>query len=247
MPTLREQILEAEFQFLEVLSDRQSIEVFEELWSTLAQRIDFAASRNAIDTDTRALYHSTVGLVEELSQSMIEFYEDVETVDATFRRDVLSHVQSPPSPPDAPPIRRDISRAARWLSLNYYNPYPSNMVRDEISEQANWSRKDVDAWFLEARKRIGWNDIRRTFFNNKRAGAVEGATKFFHCSSASFSPALEQAFVNMKSCVEELYIEPFRPSELVVSLDKASGSSSVSDRDKGDLVFQRELLSFTDR
>nr|AAB22022.1 A42 mating-type factor beta 4-1 gene product [Coprinus cinereus, Peptide Partial, 44 aa] [Coprinopsis cinerea] len=44
-----------------------------------------------------------------------------------------------------------------WLKDNWYNPYPSPQVRSSIAKQTGASRKDIDAWFIDARKRIGWN------------------------------------------------------------------------------------------
>nr|AAB22023.1 A42 mating-type factor beta 1-1 gene product [Coprinus cinereus, Peptide Partial, 44 aa] [Coprinopsis cinerea] len=44
-----------------------------------------------------------------------------------------------------------------WLKDNWYNPYPSGEVRTQIARQTRTSRKDIDAWFIDARRRIGWN------------------------------------------------------------------------------------------
>jgi hypothetical protein len=117
--------------------------------------------------------------------------------------------------------RRDVSVAARWMAQNYHNPYPSNAVRDRISQQANWNRKDVDGWFTEARKRMGWNSIRKRFCGNKRAEVVQQASEFFkRCGSLS-NPALESAFAQMLARVQELFVGPHK-SQIALAQDFTS-------------------------
>jgi len=66
----------------------------------------------------------------------------------------------------------------RWLLDNLHNPYPSKSVRATISHQTHSPMKDIDAWFSDVRKRIGWNSIRRKHFSN-RHDLIEAATDFF--------------------------------------------------------------------
>ncbi|KXN88769.1 Mating-type protein beta1-1 [Leucoagaricus sp. SymC.cos] len=163
---------------------------------------------------------------------MYEFHQDIDAIDVAFQEDLediftkWAHSGSTSfSKQDPPNSRRDVSLAANWISLNYHNPYPSHVVRDDISRRASWNRKDVDAWFTEARKRIGWNEIRKKYFNNKRADTVEKATRFFRSHDKPCDPSLAHAFINMELSVQELYVEPFERTKL----SRASGSSGKQD------------------
>lgn len=240
MSNLKERLVEAESRFFEALSDPLGIESFRKSWSNLTCDVERAILCNAVDANTMAQYHSTSMLVEELSLSMEEFYRDVEAIDAAFQQDLEKiFVNSEKSGTlstlhrDVSSTRRDISLAANWLSRNYHNPYPSKDVRDEISRKSSWNRKDVDAWFTEARKRIGWNDIRKTYFGNRRAETVQTATEFFGCSHTSLDPALAQAFIDMESQVHDLYLEPFKPSKLAIVLGEACKDKISPDTRKG--------------
>ncbi|KAF9454100.1 hypothetical protein P691DRAFT_717961, partial [Macrolepiota fuliginosa MF-IS2] len=161
---------------------------------------------------------------------MIDFYDEVETIDAAFQKDlddIFARWEKSEALPQlgAPSTRRDISLAANWLSQNYHNPYPSSIVRNDISRQANWNRKDVDVWFTEARKRIGWNDIRKGFFSNRRTETVEKATQFFSGPYVPIEPVLAQAFVDMEMRVQELY--PSKSGQLTISLNSVYGRSAA--------------------
>lgn len=240
MPDFKRRLLIAESQLFDSLSDSEEIQTFRRSWSTLSQDIEHAASCHILDEDTLAQYRDTSRLVEELCESMMEFYEDVEAIDTAFQKDLDDIFASweksaafPNSQSDTLSTRRDVSLAAKWLSQNYHNPYPASAVRDDISRNSKWNRKDVDAWFTEARKRIGWNEIRKRFFGNKRADAVEKATQFFSGHSVSLDPTLAQSFIDMESRVKDFYTDPFEPSKLAVSLDRAYGCKASRDAHKG--------------
>lgn len=215
---------DAESRFLDSLSTRQDIEIFRDFWSLLVRDIENASN---VDDETVTTYHEISRLVDELSHSMIGFYSDIETIDVAFHQDLLTHLQEYklPSTSFVPSTRRDISHAAKWLSQNYHNPYPTRSILDEISKQANWNRKDVDAWFTDARKRIGWTEIRKKFFQNKRANAISKATEFFD-GRTSLEPLLFQAFMDMQQRVQDLYVEPFTMNKITAALGGADISTT---------------------
>jgi len=221
MSTLKDRLLEAESLLLESLSNPQEIEFFKKGWYALTHEVEKSLP---LEDDVLIQYQSTSRLVEDLSESMLSFYEDVDAIDAAFQQDLdniftrWSEVASSQSTP--PSSRRDVSLAAKWISQHISNPYPSGSIRDSISQRADWSRKDVDAWFTEARKRMGWNDIRKRFFGNRRAETIQKATMFFE-GQLRCDPTLSQAFVNMKNRVKELFVEPFGNEYIgLVSLQK---------------------------
>ncbi|TFK30893.1 mating-type protein [Coprinopsis marcescibilis] len=121
-----------------------------------------------------------------------------------------------------------IQPSARWLKENLSNPYPSSQTRSEIARQTGTARKDVDAWFIDARKRIGWNDLRRKHFDNKRANIVEAASIFFTDKndtsvegSNSLSTAIELEFADVQARATSLYDKHFSKSGLAKKLDGA--------------------------
>jgi len=227
MPDYKTQLLEVETQFFESSSDAEKLKTFQCLWTTLSQEIQSAISQNLVDESTVIQFQQTSLLLGELSRAMIQFYEDVDAIDAAFQEDlddIFSKWQSSPttlaSHQNASSSRRDVSLAAEWLAHNYHNPYPTQSTRNEISRRANWNRKDLDAWFTEARKRVGWTDIRRNFFGNKRVDTVEKATRFFGPGRQvkSCDPVLAQAFADMETRVQELFVFPFKSIKSVTPL-----------------------------
>lgn len=60
-------------------------------------------------------------------------------------------------------------------------------MKKDISRQTKCSLKDIDAWFVDARKRIGWNKLRKTRFSNKQEQIVAAATHIFKPKPSTFS------------------------------------------------------------
>ena len=60
-----------------------------------------------------------------------------------------------------------------------HNPYPSKKTKATIAEESGSSTKDIDNWFINVRRRIGWNKLRSKHFENKRSLIVDAATRFF--------------------------------------------------------------------
>lgn len=69
-----------------------------------------------------------------------------------------------------------------WLLSNLHNPYPSKEVRRHICQRTGAKLRAVDAWFTDARKRIGWNKLRKTRYKNRQDDIVRAATKSFLCA-----------------------------------------------------------------
>src|SRR6266571_4413795 len=65
-----------------------------------------------------------------------------------------------------------IGLCCTWLLKNLHNPYPSPEIRKKMSMESNSSPRHVESWFIDARKRIGWNDIRKKYFA-KRADMIK--------------------------------------------------------------------------
>ena len=118
---------------------------------------------------------------------------------------------------------RYISPSYQWLVSNLHNPYPSKEIKNKISHETQTSSKDIDGWFVDARRRIGWNALRKSRFSNKRADIIEAATLFFVKADPKcpLDPIVELAFASIESSAKDLYSEKLSESTLVTSLDMA--------------------------
>jgi hypothetical protein len=104
--------------------------------------------------------------------------------------------------------------------------------------------KDLDTWFADARKQIGWNQLRRTHFSNKREKMIDSATSFFKPtqnflrldrSSQAFPLGklddYYMAFVEMEERAQRLFSDKFKEIALARTLDHvAQDSLSLSER-----------------
>nr|AAZ20172.1 homeodomain mating-type protein [Coprinellus disseminatus] len=135
----------------------------------------------------------------------------------------------------SPSLAPYIGLASQWLAGNIYNPYPSPATRDGIAKKSNSSRRDVDNWFLDVRKKIGWNELRKSQFSNKRADIVDAATRFFLDIDPSrpLPPALESSFAHIQNRVKELYADKFQASHLATKLEKAVVDITLGGKRRG--------------
>nr|AAZ20166.1 homeodomain mating-type protein [Coprinellus disseminatus] len=111
--------------------------------------------------------------------------------------------------------------ASEWLATNLHNPYPSREVRTSMATRTNSSKKGIDNWFLDARKRIGWNELRRNHFDNKQINIVDAAKRFFLNADPSrpLPLVVESEFAKIQLCAQELYSNRFEESPLAARLD----------------------------
>lgn len=135
--------------------------------------------------------------------------------------------QDPSSQPDSTLPRAGypayIAPAYSWLLQNLHNPYPSKEVRNVISSQTGSPRTAIDTWFIDVRKRIGWNALRRKQFSNKRIEIVESASQFFLHPNPDrpLDSDVAIAFATIETCAKDLYAERFAESALAAKLDVA--------------------------
>jgi len=209
----REQIQSFEDDFFNSMTaGEEALQQFSSRWAEFARSVSVSYS-----PETMQHLHRVSLTIGVLCDSLLSLEQAAQEIQRDFEAEIVtildcsrstSSTNSSKTCSSAVSTKRDVTLAARWLSWNYHNPYPSSSTRDDISKRANWPRKDVDGWFTEARKRIGWNKIRKDFFSNKRADAVQAATMYFGDRSHSLHPALESALVAMAAQAKELYVEP---------------------------------------
>ncbi|KAG5723904.1 hypothetical protein E4T56_gene9798 [Termitomyces sp. T112] len=114
-----------------------------------------------------------------------------------------------------------IEPAYHWLLENIHNPYPPKEVRVNIARKAKSDVKSVEAWFVDARSRIGWNTLRKTHFGNRRADIVDAATRFFvqFDQKRPLGTTLEFEFAQMENSAKNLYAGKFGETMLAAKLD----------------------------
>ncbi|KAK0246296.1 C-terminal domain of homeodomain 1-domain-containing protein [Armillaria nabsnona] len=106
-----------------------------------------------------------------------------------------------------------IEPAYRWLIENLHNPYPIREVRNKICRETNTPRKDLDNWFTNARRRIGWNTLLKSF-EGDRDRLVEAATAYFFGEEEKQYDHIAIAFADMESTLTDLYSGKFEQSTL---------------------------------
>ena len=126
-----------------------------------------------------------------------------------------------------------IRSAYTWLLSNLHNPYPSKEKKAAITEESGSSLKDIDNWFINVRRRIGWNKLRSKHFENKRSKIVSAATRFFkevpqalhldttHISGIDPKTNYDSEFKSIENCARDLYSEKSFETPLATKLDKS--------------------------
>lgn len=116
-----------------------------------------------------------------------------------------------------------IQASYEWLLKNLHNPYPSKELKTQIARDSRSLLKDVDAWFVDARRRIGWNAFRKARFSNKRTEIIDAATRFFVKNDLKrpLDPTVELEFVAVECRAKDLYSGKFFESSLATTLDLA--------------------------
>ena len=111
---------------------------------------------------------------------------------------------------------------------NLHNPYPCKATRQRIAKEAHSTPKDIENWFADTRKRIGWNDLRRRSFANRKDFIVKAATQFFKPASGPVNVELlryNPCFASVLATAENLY-----SAELLAGLDSTHTKSRTSRR-----------------
>lgn len=244
-PSLVERLSHAEEQFLQAaVEGGASLTTFHDLWSTLVSDIEGAAQAGHIDTETVALRDSVAPRVAILSDYLLDFQTTVQSMSSTLHGELeeifarvdindihptaesnytAPHHDFPSQSLGKTPHPPYIASAYDWLLRNLHNPYPSKETRDAIAANTSSDRKVIDAWFIDTRKRIGWNSLRRKKFSNKRIKIVEAARRCFgeNDPQCPLHEPLRFDFLAIEMRARELYAEKFSESVLVTKLDAA--------------------------
>ena len=141
-------------------------------------------------------------------------------------------------------LPRYIRPAYTWLLRNLHNPYPSKERKATIAEESGSSTKDIDNWFINVRRRIGWNKLRLKHFENKRSLIVDAATRFFkgvpHALHFSTTPTsgihpktnYNPEFKSIENCARNLYPPKLFEIPLATKLDESGRDLSPEAKDR---------------
>jgi hypothetical protein len=224
MHDIRARLLRAEGNLLLALSS-DSLESFENEWSQLSQEITLATKEKRLPDAIQALASTVSTRIHTISSSFLDLDTKcqeltasfLEEVDSIISKETQSNYQSPaPTKLAIPPY---IPLAYAWLLDNLHCPYPTTSMRDSLAEKSGSHRKAIDGWFIDVRKRIGWNALRRTRFCGKKDEIIRAATLFFCENKSNDKSGLE--FASIEAAARDLYAEKLRPSVLVSRFTEA--------------------------
>ncbi|KAJ8481206.1 hypothetical protein ONZ45_g15387 [Pleurotus djamor] len=228
----------AETEFIQsVAAGIDSLECFEQSWTNFVTKLN----TQPMDAATSNLAHFTAGRVHNLASQFLDMHKegaqmraslltDFESIFEQLRLDdedgIPSQALSCPESesPSYPPY---IAPAYKWLLDNIHNPYPSKAKKSSISRETSTSVHNIDTWFLNVRRRIGWTSICKTYFSGSRTDTVAAATRALVVedehgviASGDSPPAnIRMAFVEMEAAARELYSDRFTKSALAGRLD----------------------------
>lgn len=115
-----------------------------------------------------------------------------------------------------------IIKAYEWLSKYYHNPYPTLREKKEIIGSAKVSIKQLNDWFVNVRRRIGWTGIAKRNFRNSRQEIVDCAHRVFVQPNPEFPVKKDviSQFMKMKAKVERLCNDHLHTSDIAKNLEE---------------------------
>ncbi|KAG6815913.1 hypothetical protein H0H87_010316 [Tephrocybe sp. NHM501043] len=204
------------------------VEKFNVGWSSFVKDLKEAIDAETLQISTIVTAHALGSRVSQITQTFLDL-EHLAARLMTSLLDETSTILEPSTPatlpllpyssPDSGTTPPYLKPSYEWLALNVHNPYPLPSVRDGIAKGSGAARKDIDNWFIDARKRIGWNAARKAHFSNKRVDIVDAATRFF---AGDEKLILEQdaelALISIMRNVKDLYSDKFSETSLAAQL-----------------------------
>nr|AAZ14949.1 homeodomain mating-type protein [Coprinellus disseminatus] len=218
----RQALEHLEEQFFNSLHDDEGslLSHFYTSWSQFQEWLENAHPR--LSPDTQADLTKFVAVMATVSDGLLETTSSKIADD--LKADLMGEISHPQSSAEIAGVfhaPRYSADSLGWLRSNLHNPYPSRAVRDAIARKTACPAKDVDAWFVDFRKRIGWSRLRFSRFGNRKADIVDAATRFYTGSEPlrPLDAVIESEFASIAATVEELYYERCVSSPLASRLD----------------------------
>jgi len=234
--TLRERLIRAEQQFLlaVVSNDEETLKVFSQEWSQLAQDIASVEIAGNLDHDTARLLSQVSRAVENIANCMLDSGAILREAQTCLISEFIQDIPSDPSsitlphphsqaiapyhplfsnPPSstAPSILGQQklldSYAYRWLMQNIHNPYPSSAQTRIISDVSGTSTAQVELWFQEIRDSIGWSKLSHDLFAGSVNATVAAARRVYLERDRDISFDIVFAFTAVKAFAETHFSE----------------------------------------
>lgn len=123
---------------------------------------------------------------------------------------------------DAIISRSDMDFAKQWAWNHLDNLYPQKDVKKMIAKRCEVSESYVNAWFIQLRRRIGWNKIVKNYFRGDKAEAIEAAQSIFlgeKPATQHINSKANDALIAMKEAAER-YLVPVSASEIERQVDE---------------------------
>ncbi|KAG6817983.1 hypothetical protein H0H87_012451 [Tephrocybe sp. NHM501043] len=203
--------------------ERSTIDDFNHQWIAYTDGL-----KAALEKDPQCLSESTVTMAYALANrvhAVIQTFLELEELSERLMASLLTETSTeldlsePIVDSSDSSLPSYIKPSYEWLVKNVHNPYPTTSARDSIARKSGSTRKEVDNWFIDARKRVGWNAARKTHFSNKRVEIVNAATRFYaDDEKLSLSQDAELALVAIMKNVKDLYSDKFDQSLLASKL-----------------------------
>ena len=199
-----------------IISDGAALDQCAQDCSQLCIDIKTATVSQQLQDTTIQLAHTVVSRVNLLSSSISRarsgLHKDM--------NDLFAAMSLSEQPTDIPctSVSRSTSAlplyvkpAYTWLMENLHNPYPPKHIKAKLSRESGCNVKDIDNWFINVRRRIGWNRVRRVHFANKRQEILSAAARFFGKTGGSpnLDSHIEMEFASIQNLAENLYNDKF--------------------------------------
>lgn len=169
--------------------------------------------RAAIENAATDLMRLLPSLGNKLFQTVTSSRRRHATLDAPFR---------------APTALANLQPCYIWLLSNLNNPYPAREERDALCKKCGRNAKEITAWFVTARQRIGWSRLRATRFNRSQVTMVAAASRFW-CERDTYQPLppdIELQFAEIEYNAQTLYSEAYNPDPALIRLIKRANQTS---------------------
>ncbi|KAL1669138.1 hypothetical protein GGF50DRAFT_45088 [Schizophyllum commune] len=141
-------------------------------------------------------------------------------VAATRKQPVLEKTTSHARPLAAP---ERLEPCYNWLASHLHNPYPTREEREALARECDRTMPAITAWFVAARQRIGWSQLRATRFGRSQILMVAAASRFWpeRDTTRPLPPDLELRFAEVKANVKSFYTDSLQPSATLLRLLKS--------------------------
>ena len=226
-PSVVQRLNRAEEDFLDaIISGGAAHEQFSQDWSQLSIDIESARASHQLQDVTVELARTVASRVHLLSSSILSLGEEMDSLTSGFQKELndmfaamslseqspdISCISMPRSTSSLPLY---VKPAYTWLMKSLHNPYPPKHVKATISRESGCNVKDIDNWFINVRRRIGWNRLRRVHFANKRQEILSAAACFFGKAGGfkTLDSHLEMEFASIQNNAVNLYNDKFTGS-----------------------------------